>query len=238
MLNYMEPVHAITQSKDPGIRGKLWNGTWISLVSGLLTVVLVGVIGLFLVVGYNLRLLKNVQNGEEHPLPDWDRFGADVGLGFRLWIVQIVWSLPALVFALIAVLTVGYDVGQLGIPQMGFSVWTVLQILYTILVALAGPAISIAVAQHGRISDGLRAGPILNWTFSHLGYIVLALIVSIVVGIVLGIAGAVTGALALGIGLLFTIPFASFCIMVYYSHLYGQLARHTDVSALADEAVY
>src|SRR5262245_27395687 len=63
-------------------------------VSPLWTI-LVSLIGVP-VLGFALRITRNVLDGVEAPLPSWDDFGGLLHDGVRLWAVITVWSLPIL----------------------------------------------------------------------------------------------------------------------------------------------
>jgi hypothetical protein len=71
-------------------------GTGVLLLSTLLSFVLVGVVGFFIVMGYGVRLLQNVRDGVNPILPEWDQWGDDLSRGFKLFVVQFIWALPIL----------------------------------------------------------------------------------------------------------------------------------------------
>lgn len=177
-------------------------------------------VGGFVLGGYGLRTLRAVQNETQPLLPEWDRYGQDLKNGFGLFVIGVVWSLPA------AVLSALFQ--WLEIPvAVGIS-----QFVLSIAVALATPGFIIAFAQRQRIADGLRMGAILSWTLAHLGQVALIIIVSALMGLAIFFVGALVGAVALGIGLLVTVPLSMFLASLYGPHLYGQLARRADLTAL------
>lgn len=53
------------------------------------------------VLGYEVRIIRNVNRGTERPLPDWDALDAYFVDGLKLAIARIVLSLPALVLFLL-----------------------------------------------------------------------------------------------------------------------------------------
>ena len=73
---------------------KLAIGVGLILISSLLSIVLVGILGFFILAGYGLRLLENVRDGVEKPLPEWDDWGGDLSRGFKYMIVTIIWAIP------------------------------------------------------------------------------------------------------------------------------------------------
>lgn len=181
---------------------------------------IVMLVGGFVLGGYGLRTLRAVQNETQPLLPEWDRYGEDLKNGFGLFVIGVVWSLPA------AVLSGLFQ--WLEIPVAA----GILQFVLSVAVALATPGFIIAFAQRQRIADGLRMGAILSWTLAHLGQVALIIIVSALMGLVIFFVGALVGAVALGIGLLVTVPLSMFLASLYGPHLYGQLARRADLTAL------
>lgn len=177
-------------------------------------------VGGFVLGGYGLRTLRAVQNETQPLLPEWDRYGQDLKNGFGLFVIGVVWSLPA------AVLSGLFQ--WLEIPVAA----GILQFVLSIAVWLATPGFIIAFAQRQRIADGLRMGAILSWTLAHLGQVALIIIVSALIGLVIFFVGALVGAVALGIGLLVTVPLSMFLASLYGPHLYGQLASRADLTAL------
>ena len=182
---------------------------------------IVSLVGGFVLGGYGLRTLRAVQNETQPLLPEWDRYGEDLKNGFGLFVIGVVWSLPA------AVLSGLFQ--WLEIPVAA----GILQFVLSVAVALATPGFIIAFAQRQRIADGLRMGAILSWTRAHLGQVALIIIVSALMGLAIFFVGALVGAVALGIGLLVTVPLSMFLASLYGPHLYGQLASRADLTALA-----
>ena len=217
MVQYGLPFRDFYRSGDPNRSGKLIRGTITLLISLLLTPVLVGIVGWMILVGYGLRLLRNVQNGEEHPLPEWGQNREDLERGFRLFVVALVWSIPSVTFSLlVASGTLSEAVGS---PLGG---------LCSLLVALVSPAYSIRMAQdQSTISDGLQFGDLIRWTLDHIGSVLLAVVAYFAVTIGLMLLGLL-GVIALGVGLLITMPLAMFVASLYPMHLYGQLAHESD----------
>ena len=243
-MHYRLPLQDFYRSSDPAWMRKLIWGATVALISLLLTPMLVGVLGWLIIAGYGLHLLRNVQGGEQHPLPAWNQPRADLHRGFKLAVVALVWSMPLVVLgAFMSVVVESVVVG---------SVVVVLGGLYSLFAVLAAPAYCIRMAQaHSTISDGLRCRELVHWTCSHLGQVVPALAVGIAVacglwlvsllgGIAFGgiafvlgllLTPADTGLIAaevnivLVLGLLVTVPLTLFVAVLYGFHLCGQLAR-------------
>jgi hypothetical protein len=64
------------------------------LIGGIL--LFVPIVGLFIVVGYMLQTLKNVNQSHANPLPEWDDFGTYLTEGFKFSLAYFVYYIPAL----------------------------------------------------------------------------------------------------------------------------------------------
>lgn len=217
MVNFGAPFREFYRSSDPSWSSKMLRGIVTVLISLVLSPILVGIAGWFIVSGYGLRFLRNVQNGDVHPLPEWGQNMEDLGRGFRLFIVILIWNVPSIAIGLLQ---------AFGFLQLGLA--STLSSLYGLFVALVTPGIYIAMAQEDSpISAGFQFNQIIGWTIAHLGQVFLVVLIAIVVGMMLMVASSL-GVIALGIGLLFTVPLAIFVSTLYNSHLIGQLARGHD----------
>lgn len=203
-------------------------GTGVLLLSFLLSFVLVGVVGFVIVMGYSVRLLQNVRDGAQPVLPEWDQWGADLGRGFKLIVVQLVWALP-IVLIIVPVIIVSALVGNAGGDAEGFAVLlalcaTCISFVVAIAYTLIQPAVTIFFAENEQISDGLQIARIWDWTRSHMGEVVIVTIVYLVGGMIIGTLGSIAGVILCGVGLLVTLPLAQLVIYYLQFHLYGQLA--------------
>ncbi len=191
---------------------------WIEkvLIGGLVS--LIPILGSILLSGYIVELVRNVRNGEPEPLPAWDNWGDKIATGFKLFVIVLVWMIPLLFLMLLAfvpALLSGNSSdggGILGLLTLCFSC---LYILYAIVFFLASPGIIIKFAETDDISAGFQFGEILSFTTSHLGDIIIYVIVVWLVGFIAGLVGI----LLCGIGLLFT----SFWASLVSGHLLAQI---------------
>lgn len=207
---------------------KLGIGVGVMIISAILSPILIGVVGFFIVVGYCIRLLQNVRDGVTNPLPDWDRWGDDLMLGFKLMVVIFIWSLPTILF--VVPLTVGSvlagnsDTGAIiGIPLIICG--SCLMILYALFVVVAQPAITVAFAREGTIRSGLQLNAIWLWTSRNIGPVLITTIVVLAAGFVLGLLGMILGVLLCFVGFVVSAPLATLLTWLIQYHLYGQLAH-------------
>lgn len=204
-------------------------GTGVILLSSLLSIVLVGLVGFMIVMGYSVRLLQNVRDGVTPVLPEWDQWGEDLSRGFKLFVVQFVWALP--IILIIAPITiVSVLVGNAGGSEAeGFAVLlamcaTCISFIVAIFYMLIQPAVTIFFAENEEISDGLQIARIWDWTRAHIGEVVIVTIVYIVGSMIIGTVGTIAGFILCGVGLVATLPLAQLVIYYLQFHLFGQLA--------------
>lgn len=228
-MDYGAPFQMVFRSSDPRIKNKLLTGTLYALLSILLTPLLIGLAGFWILGGYGLRLLQNVRIGKEDPLPEWDQWQSDLRSGFLLFVAGIVWYLPFLILS--AILT-GGDAA---------SAPTLLSVMASLLTTLAGfilgPGVTIAFAQRIRLGDAFRFGRVLAWIGQHWTQCLLVSLVATLVSVLIGVALTIAGTIALVIGLLAAIPFAILMSFLYLYHLYGQLAQSSDLTVMFPEGV-
>ena len=107
--------------------------------------------------------------------------------------------------------------------------------LWSIIVVLALPGISIRIAETERLGAGLAFGDILAFTRQHLSSVIVVSIVYIIAAFVVSIVGGVIGVLLCGIGLFVTVPLATLITYLIQAHLYAQVGR--DAPGFAVEPV-
>ncbi len=204
-------------------------GVGVLLLSTLLSVILVGLVGFFIVMGYGIRLLQNVRDGVNPVLPEWDQWGEDLNRGFKLFVVQFVWALP-IVLIILPVTIISVIAGNAGGSDAeGFVVLlalcaTCISFIVAIAYTLIQPAVTIFFAENEEISDGLQIARIWDWTRAHIGEVVIVTIVYIVGSMIIATVGSIAGVILCGIGLIATIPLAQLVTYYLQFHLYGQLA--------------
>jgi hypothetical protein len=212
--------------EDPRWLTKVLIGTVVLIVSSILSSILIGILGFFIIAGYGLDVIKNVRNGERYPMPEWsDRWGEWLVLGLKLAVVLLVWALP-LILVMIptilgAALTGNEDLAWLGGIIITFG--ACLAILWGIVIFLASPAIYVRLAETGDISSGLQFGDIVEFTREHLGDVLIAVVVYWLASIVIGVVASTVGLLLCVVGVFVTASAGQFITTLVQSHLYGQI---------------
>lgn len=216
---------------DPEWVRKLGIGVIVGLVAALLSPILIGLVPAIMVLGYSLDVLRNVNNGRERPLPEWEDWGGFLARGFKLVIAFFVWSLPLILIMIPIIIGAALAGNQNGNTGAGTAFGTLfivcsscLMVLWGLFLALISPAIYIRLAATDRLSAAFEIGKLWELTRDNLGNIILAILLTIVAGIIAGIAGSL-GFVLLVIGALLTIPAATLWQYLVQAHLFGQIGR-------------
>jgi len=189
---------------------------WIEkvLIGGLVS--LIPIVGIFILMGYGVKLVRNVRNHDPNPLPEWTDWGELIADGLKLFIITFIWTLPLVILYMLIVIPMAMTDPEnpsalASTMAMCFGCFA---FLYGIIVWLALPAIVIKFAETGEISSGFKFGEILGFVKKHLGQIVIVALISLVVYTIAGF-----GIVLCVIGLLFTNFWA---YMVQY-HMIAQI---------------
>jgi hypothetical protein len=219
---------------------------WVSKLLLGAALSLVPLFGGIALTGYAIAVLRNVRAAKARPLPAWDELGQHLSDGLVFWVITLIYSVPLLILACsIAVawilpafagenqdLTV-FLVSAAGIVTVGLGCLT---LLYAILVWLLTPVLRIRYAETGNLASCLRFGEVFRFLFHNIGVVLIAQVLVWLPGLAItGILGTIIGALVvvpicgwavaavLGLGML---P-AGVWLMVFSSHLYGQIGQHS-----------
>lgn len=211
---------------------KVGIGALVLILSSLLSPILVGILGYFIIAGYGLEVLRNVRRGDLFPMPEWrDRWGEWLVLGVKAAVAIFVWSLPIILVTI--PMTVGFalvDNGSDSGAALGgllAACFGCLVLVWVLIVLLATPVIYIRLAETEELSSAFRFGDILSFTRTHIGNVIIATIMYVVASAVLSLIAGIVGLILCGVGLLVTLPAAQFITVMIQSHLYGQIGLDT-----------
>jgi len=206
------------------------------VVGGLLALVsvipLVNIFTTPVIVGYTLRLLKNVADREERPLPEWNDWGGDWVKGILAILAGLIYAIPiwlASLFSWIVSYLGGYSDPSAAEGFLGFClvVLSCLSALWGLLIAVVYPAAQIKYATEGGFGSFFRFGEIFRFIGDNLSNYVIAILLTIVAAIIGGL-----GVILCVIGFFFTY----FWALLVSSHLYGQVKAESEPPAPAAEA--
>lgn len=216
--------------EDPDWLRKLGIGTAVGAVSILLMPFLIGLIPLFMLMGYTIDVLRNVMHGDERPLPEWQDWGGFLSRGFKVVAATFIWALPAVLLMIPLVIgSLLMDQSQ-GAEAIGLTIVccaSCLFLIWVLFVTLITPAIYIRIAETDEFTSAFNFGQMWQFTRDNLGNVIVALLlVYVVAGLIAAVLGFV-GFLALVVGAIITIPFATLWQYLVQGHLFGQIARYS-----------
>jgi hypothetical protein len=224
--------------EDPRWTSKILIGIVVLLASSLLSVILIGILGFFIVAGYGLETLRNVRNGERYPMPEWrDRWGEWLILGLKLAIAVFIWALPLMFLGLVMIvpasMTGASDDFWTAIGGLGMVVLGCLTFLWLLVLLVVQPGIYVRLAETESLGAALRVGDILAFTRDHIGDVIIVSLVYLVASFVIGTLGFIAGTLLCLVGLVVTLPAAELFTMLIQAHLYAQVGTGASSTALA-----
>lgn len=225
-MNIAQSFKYIFEDKD--WLGKVLIGSLIVLVSFPLTVILVGFLGIAIVAGYSLEVVRNVRQGSAKPLPEWrDRWSEWMVLGLKVMLVLLAWSLPALLLQFPA--NVGNNLLYSSNDLVEVFGWMLsasaglLSFAWSLIVLLVMPALYIRLAETEDLASAFRFQEIISFTRRNIGDVIIAVVISVVATAAITLLAWIVGALACLIGLVVTVPASYFITTLISSHLYAQI---------------
>lgn len=198
---------------------------WISklAIGGLIALFSFLILPAFILVGYQIAVVRAVMNDEPSKLPEWDAIGQKFMDGLYLFIAGFVYSLPMLLFVCIGAV-IDSTLGSGSDAEIG----VVLSILFSCIAILASiplvfvvPTLTIRYARTGRLNDLFRFGEVIGETRDNLVDVLLAFIANIAASLVLSLA---VGVLIITIcGPIIALFLGQVWVTVGTGHLYGQI---------------
>ncbi len=205
---------------------KLAIGGGIMLASVLLTpLFLVGLLLMFPLLGYSLDMMKNVRDGKLRPLPEWTDFGALFKSGMFVFLIGLVYNIPALLVyclsfaAQFGMSAAGGDSSDMAsVLSVVVICFTCLQIVLSLGAYVLLPAGIIRYAQYDNFGAAFQFSEIFSFIRNNVGDYIIVALLAWVASLVAGF-----GLIICIIGVFFTI-FWSYLVTF---NLFGQLAKKT-----------
>ncbi len=175
----------------------------------------------FIPIGYALTALRNVAEGKERPLPEWDNWGGYFTKGLMVFLAGLLYALPLLILAGVG----GAFSAIAGAREEGFlvSLAALCVTLLYCLMSIYGLALSFWLpgalthyAFKGEFGAFFSFGEIFRYITSGLGNYLVAWIISLVASFL-----ASFGTILCVVGVVFT----SFWAYLAWAHLFGQVWR-------------
>jgi hypothetical protein len=172
-----------------------------------------------------LETLKNVRDGRPVPLPEWSDFGNLFSKGLIVFLIGLLYSLPALIFYCISIgAQFGLqeaDTDMANILGVVIGCLTCVQLLFGLLAGFLLPAGLIRYAHFDTFGSAFQFGEIFRFIKENIGDYIIVILLSWVAQFV-----ASFGLILCLIGILFT----GFWGILVTANLYGQLARKAGAS--------
>lgn len=201
--------------KDPNWLAKLTIGAFFTLLS-------IALIGIPVLYGYYLELLRRVRNGEQYPLPEWKDVGVKFISGIKylvtLWIYYFplaIVAIPVIVLILLSSVQGTHLFDVMG-RAVGAGVLIFVAIPYSLFVLVLTPLISVEFSRNERVGEGINIGRVIRLFGRHWQESLIIVVITIGIDI-----AASLGLVLLIIGILFT----SFYVSLVRFHLYGQIGQ-------------
>lgn len=199
--------------EDPNWVKKVAIGGAILLVSAPLSVILIGLLGVFVVYGYMVEVVRRVHSGSPTPLPEWDDVGGFLTRGLGAFAGVIIWALPfGALFACAGIVSsTGNDTATLfGIFGycLGFPL--------TVIFALIAPLIIARYAVTGKFGSMFEFSEIFAEARRAIGPLLITFVVYLIASFL-----SYFGLIACLIGIFFT----GFYALLVYAHSIGQMYR-------------
>ena len=204
---------------------KLAIGGAIFLVGVLTIPILIGIVILFIPVGYMFQVLKNVRDENPNPLPEWTDFGNLLKVGFFVSLIGIIYNIPVYLFACAAPITqllpemVQMDSDAASAIALVAVCLNCVQMILSLLIAFILPGAIIKYAQYDNFGAAFKFGEIFSFIGGNIGDYIIAILLSWVASFI-----GVFGIILCFIGVFFTM----FWSMLVTGNLYGQLARKAE----------
>ena len=217
----MDFVKALTFiPEDPRWKEKVAIGSALALLSFL-------IIPWIITIGYCVRLTQNMRDGKQFPLPEWDDWSGDLVRGFKLAVVGFIWALPLILVSIPMAVGSAMAGSDSFAKAMGWTIMSgasCLSTLYVIFLLLVAPGVVLWFARDEEIRSGLQLSDIFQWTREHVTDVILFMLAYIVASVVISTVAGIVGVLLCFVGLIVTVPVATFVTYVYQFNLLGQIA--------------
>lgn len=188
---------------------------WVTKLILAAVILLIPVLGIIVVLGWTLAITRNVIKGEAQPLSGWSDFAGLLTLGFKAFLISLVYALPIIIvsipFGLITSMLDSQTAETwIAVVSICFSCFS---ILYGIALAFIYPAVFGELAANDNLGAALNPSRIFALIRKAPNAYVLTFLATIGVGFLAGL-----GVVLCFVGVLFTSAYA----YAVYGHLYGQ----------------
>ncbi len=150
---------------------KLLISAGIALISTFTSIVLIGLVGWALLLGYLVELVRNLNSGLQNPLPRWGAYGDKLRRGGNVLAALIVYNLPLLIPACCYATTSSFWGDNFIGTAIGFGVWCCVVPLILIYNLITWPMFALALvrfAEEDNIGVFFQFGDLFGTVYRHL----------------------------------------------------------------------
>jgi hypothetical protein len=187
------------------------------------------ILPLFPLVGYQVRIIRNVIDGKQRPLPKWEDFGKLFMDGLILVVAGFIYALPISLISICGIVAGNASTDTLFIVVT--IVGSCLGFVYGIALMFVIPALYIQYARYGQFGSLFRFAEVIAIARGNLVNFLIIAVVSVVANLVVGIASGIAVITICG-PIVVSLAGAAW-VMYATGHLYGQVARGTSGKALS-----
>jgi hypothetical protein len=188
---------------------------WIKKVLIAAAVSLIPVIGQIVLLGWGMTVTQRILRNDPELLPDWSGFGEYLGLGFKAFLVMLVYMIPVFILSAPSSILASFveDETMATIVTVVSILCSCLTIIYSIALALLLPAAFGMVAETESIGAGFKLGEIFGMVKDNISAYLMVFVGMIGSGLIGGL-----GTILCVVGVLATQAYA----MAVNGHLIGQ----------------
>jgi len=192
---------------------------------------------IFVVIGYQIRIVRNVIDGRSRPLPEWDAIGQMFMDGLMLFVAGFVYALPIILISACAGIissTTTNAVGDMsGVGVVITILSSCLGVLYGLALAVIIPAVYIQYARVGEFGALFRFGEVIAIARESLVDFIIVFLVNLVAQFVISLVSVI--AIITLCGPIIVSLAGTAWAMFATAHLYGQIARKMSDKMMAPE---
>jgi len=191
---------------------------WIKKIGIAALLSLIPIVGWIFVAGWMLETVRRVIQREPQPLAEWNNFGGYLGKGFKVFVVGLVYSIPAIIVSACqqGLIYFGADQGDdtlmTALTVVGICFGCILFVYY-LLLALVLPAAYGRMAAEDQMGAAFKFGQV----FGLVRAAPMAYVIVLLGGLVTSIVASL-GLILCFIGVILTAAYA----MAVNAHFYGQ----------------
>lgn len=191
------------------------------LIGGLAVLFSFLLIPIPIILGYQLRVIRNTARGADLPLPQWEDFGSYLSDGIQVIIGGIIYYLPV-----ILLVCIGIGLGVLTSNASGqpsdaagllIACLNCIIGLLSLAIGLIFPAAIVRYAATARLAAMFEFGEVWNFIRNNVGNYIVAVLLGWVAGLVAGLLAILTCFLGT--------PWTSWWSTLVQGHLLGQVWR-------------